>query len=125
MEDVMDKFGGIENILTAIKNSAAKAGRSTTKMMLELYYVLKSPETSMVNKTIILAALGYQLLPKDLLPRKKYGLLVFVDNGITLAVAYNRVKKSITPEIERQVNDTMNGWFNNGDDGFDEYEVVE
>lgn len=125
MEDVMDKFGGMENILTAIKNSAAKAGRSTTKMMLELYYVLKSPETRMVNKTIILAALGYQLLPKDLLPREKYGLLGFVDNGITLAVAYNRVKKSITPEIERQVNDTMNGWFNNADDGFDEYEVVE
>ena len=121
----MDKFGGMENILTAIKNGAVKAGRSTTKMMLELYYALKSPETSMVNKTIILAALGYQLLPKDLLPRKKYGLLGFVDNGITLAVAYNRVKKSITPEIERQVNDTMNGWFNNGDDGFDEYEVVE
>lgn len=124
MEEIMNKFGGMENILTAIKNGAAKMGRATTKMMLELYYVLKSPATSMANKAIIVAALGYQLLPKDLLPRKKFGLLGFLDNGITLAMAYNRVKSSVTPEIEQQVNATLNNWFGEKNDGFDDYEVV-
>lgn len=124
MEEIMNKFGGMENILTAINNGAAKAGRATTKMMLELYYVLKSPSTSTVNKTIIVAALGYQLLPKDLLPRKKFGLLGFLDNGITLAVAYSRVKSSITPEIEQQVTNTLNGWFGDGSQEYDDYEVV-
>lgn len=124
MEEILNKFGGTENLLATIKSSAAKLGRATTKMMLELYYVLKSPNTSTVNKTIIVAALGYQLLPKDLLPRKKFGLLGFLDNGITLAVAYNRVKSSITPEIEQQVANTLNGWFGNNIQDFDEYEVV-
>lgn len=124
MEEIMNRFGGMENILTAIKNGAAKAGRVTTKMLLELYYVLKSPNTSTVNKTIIVAALGYQLLPKDLLPRKGFGLLGFLDNGITLAMAYNRVKSSITPEIEQQVTNTLNNWFGNNIQDFDEYEVV-
>lgn len=124
MEEMLNKFGGMENILTTIKNSTTKMGRTTTKMMLELYYVLKSPETSTVNKTIIVAALGYQLLPKDLLPRKKFGLLGFLDNGITLAVAYNRVKSSITPEIEMLVANTLNNWFGENSQGYDEYEVV-
>lgn len=121
----MNKFGGMENILTAIKNGAAKAGRTTTKMMLELFYVLKSPKTSTANKAIIVAALGYQLLPKDLLPRKKFGLFGFLDNGITLAVAYNRVKSSITPEIEQQVTNTLNNWFGENTQGFNNYEVVD
>ena len=125
MEEIMNKFGGMDNILTAIKNVATKAGYATTKMMLELYYVLKSPETSKTNKAIIVAALGYQLLPKDLLPRKKFGLLGFLDNGITLAVAYNRVKSSITPEIEQQVTNTLNNWFGENTQGFNNYEVVD
>lgn len=124
MEEILDKFGGIENLLATIKSGAAKAGRATTKMMLELYYVLKSPTTSAANKAIIVAALGYQLLPKDLLPRKKFGLLGFLDNGITLAMAYNRVKSSITPDIEQQVSNTLNSWFGTDNDSFDEYDVV-
>lgn len=121
----MNKFGGMENILTAIKNGAARAGRATTKMMLELFYVMKSPAISTANKTIIVAALGYQLLPKDLLPRKKFGLFGFLDNGITLVVAYNRVKSSITPEIEQQVTNTLNNWFGENTQGFNNYEVVD
>lgn len=125
MDEMLNRFGGMENILVAIKNVAAKAGRATTKMMLELYYVMKRPSTSTANKAIIVAALGYQLLPKDIMPRKKYGLLGFLDNGITLAVAYNRVKSSITPEIEMQVTNTLNSWFGENSQGYDEYEVIE
>ena len=125
MDEILNKFGGTENILAAIKNGAAKAGRATTKMMLELLYVMKSPNTSLANKTIIVSALAYQLLPKDILPRKKYGLLGFLDNGITLAVAYNRVKSLITPEIDQKVTNTLNNWFGENTQEFAEYEVVD
>lgn len=111
MEDILKKFGGTENILNAIKSNALKFGQSTTKMILEMYYVLKSPQTSTGDKAIIVAALGYQLLPKDLLSRKRLGLLGWLDNGVTLAVAYKKVKSSITPEIEQQVEETINKWF--------------
>ena len=58
-----------------------------------------------------MAALGYQLLPEDALPRDKYGFLGFLDNGVTLVFAYNRVKSSVTPEIEHQVNNILSNWF--------------
>lgn len=106
-------FGGAENIWNAIQENAAKVGIEVTRTMLELFYVLKSPNTSMIDKTLIVAALGYQLLPEDALPRDKYGILGFLDNGVTLAFAYNRVKSSVTPEIEHQVNNILSNWFGN------------
>lgn len=111
MDEILKLFGGMENLWAAIRKNASKVGVEATRVMLELFYVLKSPETSMLNKSLIVAALGYQLLPEDVLPRDKYGLLGFLDNGITLAFAYNRVKSSVTPQIEQQVNNILSGWF--------------
>lgn len=111
MEEILKLFGGADNIWMAIRNSAGKVGRETTRIMLELFYVLKSPETSMINKTLIVTALGYQLLPKDVLPREKYGLLGFLDNVVTIGFAYSKVKSSVTPEIEQQVDNILIQWF--------------
>ena len=111
MDEILKMFGGAENLWAAIQANAAKFGIEATKIMLELFYVLKSPETSMLNKSLIVAALGYQLLPEDAMPRDRFGLLGILDNGVTLAFAYNRVKSSVTPEIERQVNSILKSWF--------------
>lgn len=111
MDEILKMFGGAENIWAAIQQNATKVGIETTHLMLELFYVLKSPETGMLDKTLIVAALGYQLLPKDAMPRDRFGLLGLLDNGITLAFAYNRVKASVTPEVERQVNNILVNWF--------------
>lgn len=82
-----------------------------TRTVLELYYVLKSPDTPGLDKTIIVAALAYQLLPEDLISTEKFGLLGFIDNGAALALAYNRVKSRVTPQIVAQVNAILNQWF--------------
>lgn len=111
MDEILKMFGGAENIWNAIQENAAKVGIEVTRTMLELFYVLKSPNTGMIDKTLIVAALGYQLLPEDALPRDKYGFLGFLDNGVTLVFAYNRVKSSVTPEIEHQVNNILSNWF--------------
>lgn len=111
MDEILKMFGGAENIWNAIQENAAKVGIEVTRTMLELFYVLKSPNTGMIDKTLIVAALGYQLLPEDALPRDKYGFLGFLDNGVTLAFAYSRVKSSVTPEIEQQVNNILSNWF--------------
>lgn len=111
MDEILKMFGGAEILWAAIQENAAKVGIEATKTMLELFYVLKSPETSMLNKSLIVAALGYQLLPEDAMPRDRFGLLGFLDNGATLAFAYNRVKSSVTPEIEQQVNNILWNWF--------------
>ena len=111
MDEILKMFGGAENLWAAIQANAAKVGIEATKTMLELFYVLKSPETSMINKSLIVAALGYQLLPEDAMPRDRFGLLGLLDNGVTLAFAYNRVKSSVTHEIEQQVNNVLCNWF--------------
>lgn len=111
LNNILSKFGGAEQMWKLIKSYSAQAGREVTKTVLELFYVMKSPNTGMIDKTLIGAALAYQLLPEDLLPKSKFGLLGFLDNGVTLAFAYNRVKTLVTPQIENQVGVMLDQWF--------------
>lgn len=111
MDELSDLFGGAGQVWQYIKQYAAKAGREATRIVLESYYVVKSPNTPALDKTIIIAALGYQLLPNDLMSKEKYGWLGFLDNGAALALAYNRVKTRVTSQIEAQVDAILNQWF--------------
>ena len=113
MDELSNLFGGADQLWQHIKIYAAKAGREATRVVLELYYVVRSPHTPALDKTLIIAALGYQLLPDDkkLLSREKYGLLGLLDNGAALALAYNRVKNRVTSQIEAQVDAILNQWF--------------
>ncbi len=111
MDILSNVFGSPEQLWQYIKQYAVKAGREITRTVLELYYVVKAPTTPVVDKVIIIGALAYQLLPKDLLSRNKFGILGLADNVATLAIAYNRVKHRVTPEIRTQVEDILNQWF--------------
>lgn len=111
MDTLSNIFGSTEQLWQYIKQYAVKAGRETTRTALELYYVVKAPTTPIMDKTIIVGALAYQLLPKDLLSRKKFGILGLADNVATLAIAYNRVKHHVTPIIKTEVEDILNQWF--------------
>lgn len=111
MDTLSSILGNPEQLWQYIKQYAVKAGRESTRIVLELYYVLKAPTTPIMDKTIIIGALAYQLLPKDLLSHKKFGILGLADNVATLAIAYNRVKHHVTPDIKTQVEDVLNQWF--------------
>ena len=106
-----DSNDRMPEIWESIWASAKTIGRGTTKIALELFYVMKSPDTSVMDKIIIGAALGYQFLDEDLIDRKKHPLLGLVDNGVTLLVAYSRVQANITPEIEAHVEALLDKWF--------------
>lgn len=111
MDKILGLFGGSEQLWQYIQKYAKTAGREGTRTVLELYYVLKSPGTPIWDKTIIVAALAYQLLPEDLISTENFGVLGLVDNGAALALAYNRVKSRVTPQINAQVNAILNQWF--------------
>lgn len=96
--------------LDFIKRQAAKGGKETTQMMLELYFVMMNEKTSRFNKLVIASALAYQLLPNDFLPKEDYGVLGYLDNGTALYLAYKRLKKSVTPEIKQKVDETLASW---------------
>ena len=65
---------------------------------------------SKFNKVIIGAALAYQLLPNDFMPKEDYGLFGLLDNALALYLVYKRVKKNVTPEIKQKVDDTLAEW---------------
>lgn len=104
-------FGSTENLWAYIKKYASTGTKEVTRIILQMYYCLMAPTTPSLDKVIIVAGLGYQLLPSDLLPRDKYKILGLLDNGITLALAYNKVKSNVTPEIANQVETILGQWF--------------
>ena len=98
---------------------ALKAGRAATRPLLQFYYVMDDDNTSTLDRVLIYAAIAYTVLPSDLLPRATHKLLGILDDGVALMYAYRKIKDKITPEINNQVEDTLNNWFGV------EYEMVE
>ena len=91
------------DLLDKIKNVAGKAGKEVIKYALTLYYLLKSDNVPFAHKAEIVGALGYFILPVDLIP-DFIPIAGFSDDLAALIFVYNKVKSSITPDVERNVN---------------------
>lgn len=117
--------GNADKIWQSIKDYARKVGRAATKVLLELYYVMTDKNTSGTDKFLIGAALAYQVLPTDLLPKSRFGLLGFLDNATALTYVYNKVKQAITPEIEAKVEEVLFKWFGDVNGDYAEFEEIE
>lgn len=108
------KFG------TRLPKIARKAGSKLVYCVLLLYYVLRSPAVSNSDKTKIYGALGYFLLPLDILP-DFIPLAGFTDDLSAVLWALHTVWKNITPEIRILAAAKTREWF--GD--FDENSIDE
>ena len=89
---------------------AGKLGKELVYQVLVLYYVMKSPDISLKTKAIIIGALGYLILPIDLIP-DIMPVVGFTDDAATIAMALEAVATSVTPAIEKQARRKMNDWF--------------
>ena len=123
--NLQDFSENAKKVWMSIKNYAVKGGRATTKTLLELYYVMIDKNTASTDKLLIGAAIAYQVLPTDLLSKKRFGLFGLTDNAATLALAYKKMKSAITPEIEAKVEATLVKWFGEKDGEFVEFEEIE
>lgn len=79
-----------------------KAGAGIVDKALTLYYVMKNPDTPLAAKTIIAGALGYLILPTDLIP-DVIPILGWTDDAGALAAALNMVDQYATPSVRMQV----------------------
>ena len=93
-----------------LKKVAQKAGRKAVYYVLVLYYVARDPAVPSGLKFKILGALGYFILPLDFIPDAILGL-GFTDDLAALAWALFKIKKFITPEIERKARERLREWF--------------
>lgn len=78
---------------------ARKAGQKLTYAILLLYYVLRSPSVTKGDKATILGALGYFILPLDILP-DFVPIVGFTDDLSAILLALHAVWKNITPEVK-------------------------
>ena len=93
-----------------LANVAKKAGEKVIYAALLLFYVLKSPLTSKADRAKILGALGYFILPLDIIP-DWIPVAGYTDDLAALTWAIYAVAKNITPEIKQQAKDKMSEIF--------------
>lgn len=94
-----------------IREYAIKAGRTSTRPLLLLYYVMKSKETPRADKLMVASAIAYVVLPIDLLSAKRLPIIGWIDEVVSLSVAFQKVCKHITPEMERRADELLDKWF--------------
>lgn len=78
-------------------------GRQVAKPALTLYYVLCAPSTPTSAKTIIIGALGYLILPVDLIP-DFIPVVGYTDDLAALMAALKAVSDYVTDEVKQKVS---------------------
>ena len=91
-------------------NFCKKVGRTGTRPVLLLYQVMKSPETPTNDKWMVAAAIAYVVLPIDLIRADKLPIIGWIDEVVSLSVAYEKVSKYVTPEMRRQAEEWLDRW---------------
>jgi uncharacterized membrane protein YkvA (DUF1232 family) len=102
-----------------IRKTSQKAGLQVIYSALLLFYVMESRSVPVRAKAGIMAALGYFILPTDIIP----DLVVafgFTDDIAVLLYALSQVADHITPEVKEKASKKLGEWF----DKVDEKEIL-
>lgn len=101
-----------------IKKAARNAGIKVLYYVLVLYYALKGKNISAKDRALVYGALGYFLLPIDILP-DVIPFCGYADDYAALAFVIFKVAKSITPQTKEMAKARLRELF--GD--YDESEI--
>ncbi|MFK9095065.1 YkvA family protein [Bacillus salipaludis] len=99
-----------EKFWDKLKTFGKKAGSSVVYAVLLLYFTLQKPEVPVKAKTIIIGALGYFILPFDLIPDFAVGVGYTDDLG-ALGVALFQVAMYIDDDIKNKAKEKLKDWF--------------
>lgn len=111
--DNAEKFGGNYNepdFWKKLKSLAGKAGRKVAYNALLLYYVLTSRDVPVRFKGIIIGALGYLILPIDLIP-DFIPVAGFTDDLAALVAVVKMVSDCVDAEIKRKAKEKVEELF--------------
>jgi len=87
--------------LSKLRSVARFLGEKTTWYALLLYYTLQSPSVPKRDKIAIMGALGYLILPLDLVP-DFIPFLGLADDAAAINLVFDLVRNDMTPEIEKR-----------------------
>lgn len=94
-----------------LQEYATKVGRISARPLLLLYFVMVSKDTPNSDKLMILSTISYLIFPVDLISAKRLPIIGWIDEAFSISVAYQKVSKNITPEIERKTDALLDKWF--------------
>ena len=87
-----------------VERVAKKVGATVLLQVFTLYYMLQDDKVSLQHKAYIVGALGYFILPIDLIPDGILPVIGFTDDIAVMTLVLKLVKDSITPEIKARAN---------------------
>ena len=87
-----------------VERVAKKVGATVLLPVFTLYYMLQDDKVSLQHKAYIVGALGYFILPSDLIPDGILPVIGFTDDIAVMTLVLKLVKDSITPEIKARAN---------------------
>lgn len=105
---------GLKEKLTRI---ARKAGIKVVYAVLVAFYAVQSDALSFSDKAKLYGALGYFILPIDLIPDAIIGM-GYTDDLAALTYVFHTISANITPEVKMKAEDKLREWFPNDMDDF-------
>lgn len=99
-----------EDFWKKIGKIAKHAGVRVVYYALVLYETLMDPATPKKYRTVIAGALGYLILPLDIIP-DFLPALGFADDWAALLAAIYYVTKAVTPESKEKAKQRLTKWF--------------
>ena len=101
----------INRIYIKLQPYALKVGRVAARPLLQFYYVMKDEKTSTLDRILIYAAIIYTISPVSLIPSAVFKFIGVLDEGAAVLYVYKKIKGKITPEINAQIDETLDQWF--------------
>lgn len=92
--------------------SLSRLGATAVYDILLLWYVLKSTDTPIKDKAIIIGAFGYFILPIDLIP-DGIPVLGLTDDLGAIRLALGAVSHNITASVTDEARAKLSEWFGN------------
>lgn len=99
-----------ETFWDKVRRFGASLGQRTLRIVFTLYHCLQDPDTPAWAKTTILAALGYFILPADLVPDLIPGA-GFADDAAALASALAVTATHVKAEHRERARKQVEQWF--------------
>lgn len=105
-----EKHFSEEKFWGKLKKFGLKAGHSVVYTALLLYFVLQKPDVPKKAKMVIIGALGYFILPTDMIPDMAVGV-GFTDDLGALGVALLQVAMYIDDVVKAKAKAKLTDWF--------------
>lgn len=102
--------------LEGLQRIARRAGVGLVRKALQLFYVLRRPDTPVWAKRTVIGALAYLVLPIDAVP-DLLPLVGFTDDLTVITAALGTVAFYVNDEVRAAADLKVRSWFGDATDG--------